>query len=112
MAKKSSRTKVHESGEIQHDFIEHGSDEHAAWLSLKRAEKGDKPQYKGWTLDGEPYGVIGWTDDQKLAFLKQKVSSLTTLPPEVQSEDPQADFYAPTMWSPRDEDESPVSGII
>jgi len=97
------------------DYIKHGSDEHAAHIGIRRSKKGDDPDLviEGWTLvDVSPYGVTGWTKEAKREFLRQKVSGFLTKPPEVQSEDPQADFYAPTMWSPRDEDESPVSGII
>jgi hypothetical protein len=112
MAKRSSRTKVHPDGRVQYDYVEHGSNEHAAFLGLRPAKKGDEIQYEGWALDGEPYGVIGWTAEAKLAFLKGKVSGFLTKPPEVQSENPNALGYAPEIWLPRPEDEEPVSGII
>jgi len=41
--------------------------------------------------------------------LAQYVSELTTLPPEVQSDDPLAPNYAPPMWMPSEE---PVSGMV
>jgi hypothetical protein len=115
MAKKSSRTRTLPSGETQFDYVEHGSDEHAAFLGIRKAEKGDVPELiiEGWTLvDLNPYGVFGWTKERKRELLAQKVSEFLTPPPEMQSEDPQAPHYAPPMWTPLAADEEPVSGII
>ena len=115
MAKKNSRTRTLPNGETQYDYIAHGSDGHADFLGIRKATKDDDPDLiiEGWTLaDISPYGVTGWQKDTKRALLAQRVSEFLTKPPEMQSEDPQADHYAPPMWSPRSEDESPVSGII
>lgn len=114
MAKKDSRTKVHPDGTVQHDYIEHGSDEHAAFLGLRKAIKDDQAELiiEGWTLvDVSPYGVLGWPLATKRELLAQKVSELLTLPPEMQSEDPQAENFAPTMWRPHEPGDE-VEGII
>jgi hypothetical protein len=115
MTKKDSRTRTLPDGTVQYDYIAHGSDEHAQWLGIRKATKGDDPDLviEGWTLvDISPYGVTGWQKDTKRALLAQKVSEFLTPPPEVQSEDRTAPGYAPTMWAPREPDESPVTGII
>jgi hypothetical protein len=115
MAKKSSKTRTLPDGSQQHDYIEPGSPEHAAYLGIRKATKGDDPELviEGYTLtDPYPLGVIGWSKEYRREWLRQKVSGLLTKPPEIQSEDRQAEHYAPPMWSPRTEDESPVTGII
>lgn len=97
------------------DYIAHGSDEHAAWLGIRPAKKGDDPDLviEGYTLeDSNPYGVIGWTLEAKREFLRQKVSGFLTKPPPVQSEDPRLPGFAPPLWLPREPDEEPVLGII
>ena len=89
--------------------IARGSDGHAAFLGLVKAKKDDEPQLKGWTLAD----VTMWGPSATAEFLKrvlaQKVSELTTLPPEMQSEDSRLPNYAPTMWVPSEE---PVSGMV
>ena len=91
------------------DYIAHGSDGHAAFLGLVKAEEGDEPQQDGWTLaDITMYGPSARPEFLR-RVLAQKVSELTTLPPETQSEDPRLPNYAPTMWVPSGE---PVSGIV
>lgn len=97
------------------DYIPHGSDEHAAHIGIRRGEKGDDPELviEGWTLvDINPFGVFGWTKERKRDLLAQKVSGFLTKPQPVQSEDPDLPGYAQPMWTPREPDESPVSGII
>ena len=37
--------------EIQTNYVEHGSDEHANMLGLKKATPEDKPQVDGWALE-------------------------------------------------------------
>jgi len=91
------------------DYIAHGSDRHAAFLGLVKAEEGDEPQQDGWTLaDITMYGPSARPEYLK-RVLAQKVSELTTLPPETQSENPLAPNFAPPMWVPSDE---PVSGMV
>jgi hypothetical protein len=108
---KKDRTRTLPDGTVQHDFIEHGSDEHMEYLGLRKATKDDKVQFKGYAFAYAPYGVE-WDEDRELRLLKSKVSGFLTKPPEIQSEDRQAEHYAPPMWSPREPDESPVTGII
>lgn len=108
-------TKVHANGEVQLDYIEHGSDEHAAHIGIRKAKKGDDPELviEGWTLvDPHPYGVFGWALEYRREHLRQKVSGFLTKPPTVQSDDPSAPNYAPAPWMPRELDESPVRGIV
>ncbi len=91
------------------DYIEHGSDGHAAFLGLVEAENGDEPQQDGWALaDVTMYGPAA-TPQYLKQTLAQKVSELVTPPPEVQSDDPRLPNYAPTMWVPSEE---PVSGMV
>jgi len=91
------------------DYIAHGSDGHAAFLGLIKAEKDDEPQRDGWTLaDITMYGP-SVTPEYLRRVLAQKVSELTTLPPVMQSDDPRLPNYAPPMWTPSDE---PVSGMV
>lgn len=96
------------------DYIAHGSDGHAAFLGLVKAKEDDEPRLKApdgtcWTLaDVTMYGPVA-TPMYLRQTLAQKVSELTTLPPEVQSEDPRLPNYAPPMWTPSKE---PVSGMV
>jgi hypothetical protein len=91
------------------DYIEHGSERHAALLGLVKAGEDDEPQHEGWALaDVTMYGAAA-RPEFLLQTLKQKVSELTTPPPVMQSEDPLAPNYAPPMWMP---DGEPVSGIV
>lgn len=91
------------------DYIEHGSDRHAAFLGLVKAKEDDEPQQDGWALaDITMYGPSARPEYLR-RVLAQKVSELTTLPPEMQSDDPLAPHYAPPMWMPSEE---PVSGMV
>ena len=82
------------------DYVEHGSDRHAALLGLKKAENGDVPQLDGWTLEDivsfGPHASKEFLEQ----FLRQKVNELYTPPPEYQSRDPREPFFAPVMWRP------------
>jgi len=91
------------------DYIAHGSDQHASLLGLIKATPEDEPQYNGWALaDITMYGPSARPEYLR-RVLMQKVSELTILPPETQSDDPLAPNYAPTMWVPSEE---PVSGMV
>lgn len=95
--------------ETQPDYVEHGSDRHAALLGLRKAEEGDEPQLEGWTLiDLTAFGPAA-RPEYKREVLRQKVSSLTSDAPAVQSDDPLAPGYAPPLWMPTTE---PASGIV
>jgi len=106
------------------DYIEHGSDRHAAWLGLRKAtpeEQKSKEQkdedgkgqvalvVDGWTLqDITAFGVTA-DKDFLLAVLRQKVSQLTSPVPSYQTIDKNAPDYAPPMWRPQG---FPVTGIV
>jgi hypothetical protein len=107
---KKNRTRTLPDGTVQHDFIEHGSDEHMAYLGLRKATKGDKVQFKGYAFAYAPYGVE-WDEDRELRLLRSKVSGLLTKPPEIQSENRDAPGYAPPMWLPHEPGDE-VRGII
>jgi len=82
------------------DYIERGSDRHAAFLGLIPAEKDDEPQHEGWTLgDLTLYGPMA-RPEFLTRMLRQKVNELNTPMPEIQSDDPTKPFYAPPMWTP------------
>jgi hypothetical protein len=82
------------------DYIEHGSDRHAAMLGLKKAEAHDVPQLDGWALqDVTQYGPSARPEFLEQT-LRQKVSELTTPPPKMQSGDPFEPHYAPPLWQP------------
>jgi hypothetical protein len=83
-----------------YDYVEHGSDQHAAMLGLKKAEDHDVPQVDGWALqDPTQFGPAARPEFIE-QFLRQRVSELTTLPPVMQSVDPLAPNYAPPLWQP------------
>lgn len=101
MAKKDEQTNP--------NAIPRGSDGHAAFLGLVKAEKDDEPQRDGWTLaDITMYGPAV-TPQYLKRVLAQKVSELTAPMPPVQSDDPRLPHYAPPMWTPFGE---PVSGMV
>ena len=105
MAKKKSRIKVHRDGFRQTDYVEHGSEQHAAVLLLRPAREGDAyvqedSQGRQWTLlDTTAFGPQA-TEAYIREVLRQKVSELDTPPSAVQSEDPFEPHYAPPMWTP------------
>ncbi|NIQ90181.1 MAG: hypothetical protein GWN93_14580 [Deltaproteobacteria bacterium] len=95
------------------DYIAFGSDEHAAILGLKTADKDDDPQLDGWALvDITAWGPEALADDKAYLreILRQKVSNLTSEPPEFQSDDPLAPHYAPPLQVPPQGE--PASGIV
>jgi hypothetical protein len=99
--------------EQQPDYIEFGSDQQAAILGLKKAEKGDDPQLDGWALvDITAWGPQAMADDKAYLreILRQKVSNLTSKPPQLQSDDPMAPHYAPPLQVPPEGE--PASGYI
>jgi len=83
------------------DYVEHGSDQHASLLGLRKAEKDDEPQLDGWAL----YDITMWgpvaTDKFLMQMLRQKVNELKSKSPVMQSTDPRAPHYAPPMWRPQ-----------
>jgi hypothetical protein len=87
--------------ETQTDFVEHGSDRHAALLGLKKASDGDKPQMDGWTLEDIVSFGPNATPEFLEQYLRQKVNELTTKMPKTQSHDPREAHFAPVLWQPR-----------
>ena len=105
MAKKGSRIKEHPDGLRQTDYVERGSEQHAAVLLLRPAQEGDAyvredSQGRKWTLiDTTTFGPQA-TEAYIREVLRQKVAELDTPMPAVQSDDPFAPGYAPPMWTP------------
>lgn len=74
-------------------FIEHGSQEHAVLLGLRKAAPQDVIVYEGWTLvDTTAFGVQA-TEAYIREVLRQKVSELAAGSPPLPD-------YAPEMWQP------------
>jgi hypothetical protein len=103
MAKKaSSRIKDHPDGLHQTDYVEPGSEEHAAILGLRAAQDGDAymredAQGRKWTLvDATAFGPQV-TEAYIREVLRQKVSNLDAPQLEIQSDDPFAPGYAPPL---------------
>ena len=93
----------------QTDYVEPGSDEHAAILGLIRATEGETLVMGGWTLsDPMAYGAHA-TEKYLLRRLQSCVSELHGKQPELQSKDPRKPGYAPDMWRPSEE---PVRGQV
>ncbi len=83
------------------DYVEHGSDQHAGLLGLRKAAKSEKPQVEGWTFeDITQFGPTASVEYLAIS-LRQKVAELTTPIPKTQSVDPRKAGFAPTMWDPR-----------
>lgn len=91
------------------DYVEHGSNRHAALLGLVRATEEDELRHEGWTLaDVTMFGPAARPWYLKRVLI-QKVNELISPPLKVQSDDPLAPGYAPPMWVPSEE---PVSGMV
>lgn len=85
------------------DYIEHGSPDHAQFLGLVKAGKGEEEEftvYKGWRLNDElsPLRFFPGVDPDKAirAVLRQLVGELEAGRPPVPQD-------APPMWTPVDE---------
>jgi hypothetical protein len=81
------------------DFVEHGSDQHAALLGLVK----EPSSPTGYRLsDGTAFGpqaTQGYLDE----VLRQKISTLKSGQPEYpQSQDPSKPGFAPSLWVPVD----------
>jgi len=88
-------------------YIEHGSDEHAAFLMLRKATKDDKIVDRGWALSDETmvleYSQREYGDKALRSILRQRVNELTNKPEVPEN--------APAMWIPHELEDSP-SGIV
>ena len=89
-----------EEPEVQADHVEHGSDNHAALLGLKKAQDYDKPKLDDWALED----IVSWGPTTTQEFLENtlrgKVNELSTPFLTMQSKDPLAPHFAPAMWRP------------
>ena len=86
----------------QADYVERGSDEHAAMLGLRKATEEDGEfVIDGWALDGMTNYPPSVTKEWLLNTLRQKINELTSEVPETQSVDPRKPGFAPIMWDPR-----------
>ena len=91
------------------DFIPHGSERHAAFLGLRKAEKGEELQHEGYALRDLTLFGVGVRPMFLKSILQQKVSQLLAEFPQTQSDSPMLPHFAPPMWVP---DDIPVSGIV
>jgi len=64
---------------------------------LKKAENGDIA-VDGWALEDVTMFGPQVTDKFLEAYLRQRVNELTSEAPEIQSTDPFAPHFAPTLW--------------
>jgi hypothetical protein len=101
---REERKAWHESDDPRErpDYVEHGSDEHAAVLGLQKAEEDyrDGPKLNGWRLI-DPW-MFGHDRRYQRYVLAQKVNELSTPFPELQSVSRRDPFFAPTMWMPEE----------
>ena len=82
------------------DYIAQGSDKHATFLGLVRANEDETLACDGWTLlDSTLYGP-NVTEKFLERILAQKVNELNTPMPTPQSKDPTAPNFAPVLWDP------------
>ena len=87
--------------DVQADYIEFGSDQHASHIGLRKAKDTDTLELDGWTL--EDFTIYGpnVSPDFLVLKLSQKVSELNAPVAETQSVDPRAPNFAPAMFDPR-----------
>ena len=79
----------------QTDYIQHGSDAHAALMGLRKAKADDTLQIDGWTLQDMTMFGAQATETFIRETLRQKVSELKAGIPSVPA-------YARPMWQPTD----------
>ena len=79
------------------DYVERGSDRHAAMLGLKKA-KDEELALEGWTLEDITQFGPSATKEYLTRVLEQKVNELTSPVPPVQSRNQFEPHFAPTMW--------------
>jgi len=78
------------------DYVERGSDQHAAFLGLRKADSDDENTRDGWALM-DPF-QFGFNADFQAEVLRQRVGDLTSEMPTLQSDSRRDPFYAPKMW--------------
>lgn len=85
---------------VRSDFVEHGSEQHAALLGLRTATEDDKIVHKGYALmDVTAYGPTA-REDFLETVLRQRVSELMHPPAVPQSKNATEPDYAPDMHRP------------
>lgn len=84
------------------DFIKHGSPEHAVFIGLVPAEEDDPLGHEGWQLVDRTIFGPNARPEYLAEVLRQKVSSLTSPIPVIQSDDWRKPNYAPPMIVPRE----------
>lgn len=87
------------------DYIEFGSEAHAALLGLKKAQKDDPEIYviNEWTLMDIATPLLSSRGSKEYVreLLRQKVTSLISGAPAIpQSESRLQPYYAPPLWEP------------
>ena len=84
------------------DYIEHGSDRHATFMGLVPAEEDDPFGHESWKLVDRTIFGPNARPEFLAEVLRQKVSSLKSPIPVMQSDDPRKPHYAPKMIIPRE----------
>jgi hypothetical protein len=83
------------------DYTKPGSDQHAAMIGLRKADKEDLIQFHGWTLADQTVFGPGVLESYVREVLRQKVVTLEAgAPPAPQTTDPSAPGFAVPMWVP------------
>ena len=101
LARLTGRPASRAEPEEQADYVEHGSDEHAALLGLRKATEEDGEfVIDGWALEDITTYPPSVTPEFLKRVLRQKVNELTTKMPVTQSVDPRKPHFAPVMWKP------------
>jgi len=87
--------------EVYRDGPEPGSDGHAYLLGLRKATDADgELQLDGWALEDITSYHPSTPKEYFMRLLQQKVNSLKSPKPKIQSMDPHKPGFAPTMWVP------------
>jgi len=93
-----------------YDYIEHGSDDHAQLIGLRKAEPGEELQLDGWTLDDRTAWGPQATESYIKEVLRQKVAEVKAgAPPMPQSKHEFEPNYAPPPWWPP---EAITTGVV
>ena len=92
------------------DYVQHGTEQHALLIGLRKAEDGEELVVDGWTLaDRTAWGPQA-TESYIKEVLRQKVAEVRAgKPPASQSDDPLEPNYAPPIWKPSEE---PTRGMV
>ena len=93
--------------ELNRDYVERGSDRHAAVLGLLP----DPESPLKWKLADPTLAGPNAPEAYLREVLRQKISDLTAAMPEIQSDDPWEPGYAQPMWMPVREEDA-VQGIV